>query len=79
MKKVYVIIYEELYSDGSYSSGISYAFDSFDKAKKMLQEIKEEERENYYSDWDLTEKEDEILFDIGDEYTKYEIIEMDVR
>ena len=44
MNKVYIIRYEEETS-GEYSSGISYVYESLEKAKNMLNEILEEELE----------------------------------
>jgi hypothetical protein len=83
--KVYVIRYEELYSNNSFSSGVSYVFDSLDKAKDMLKKIKEDEIEYYVDngwnreDIDIKEELYTLYFDFFDEYTKYEIIEMEVN
>lgn len=88
MEKVYVIIYEDMYGDGAtspYSSGVSYVFDSLDKAKNMLQKIKEDYLREYTEDNDykkeniLIEHETSIMFDLIDEYTKFQIVEMEVR
>ena len=42
--KVYVIRYEDLWGD-KYSSGVSYVFDTLEKAEIMLEEIKKDEIE----------------------------------
>jgi len=83
--KVYIIKYEELFSDNSFSNGISYVFDSLEKAKDMLNKIKENEIDYYVDNgWNkedihIKEKENELFFDFFDEYTKYEIVEMEVE
>jgi hypothetical protein len=85
MKKVFIIMWEELYSDGEYSSGISYVFDTLEKAKNMLQTIKNDdlkmymEDENYEKEDILKEDETSVMFDFLDEYTKYEIIEEEIK
>ena len=81
--KVYIIRFEELDCGENYSSGISYVFDTKEKARKMLQTIKEDEM-IYYEDREdiediLKESEDSIIFDFLDEYIKYEIVEMRVE
>ena len=83
MEKVYVIRYEELCS-GEYSSGTSYVFDSLEKAKTMLEEIKKDEIcsndridiKNLIHDL-ITEEG--FIIDYIDDYTKYVIEEMRVE
>lgn len=84
--KIYIIRWETLYSNGEYSNGISYVFDSLEKAKKCLEEIKEnviEERKEYNdkSEENVHEllTEDGFILDLIDEYDKYVIEEMEVR
>lgn len=86
MKKVYIIRYEELCS-GEYSSGISYVYDTLEKAEKMLEEIKEDEINTCYEDG-IEEIEDDIhdlitengfIIDFIDDYTKYVIEEEKIR
>ena len=88
MKKVFIIKWEELYSNGEYSSGVSYVFDTLEKAKNMLQTIKKDDLEIYMKDENyekediLKEDETSIMFDFldkYDEYIKYEIIEEEVK
>ena len=81
MKKVYIIRYEELCS-GEYSSGISYVYDTLEKAEKMLKEIKEDEintceeiEDNIH---DLI-TENGFIIDFCDNYTKYVIEEEEIR
>lgn len=79
-KRVYVIVNESLYSDNSYSSGCSYVCDTLEKALNMLEIIKQDEIEEYgLNDWDITDDirdyENGFIIELGDEYTKYEIVE----
>ena len=83
MKKVYIIRFEELDCEGHYSSGISYVFDTQEKAQKMLKIIKKDEM-IYYEDRNdienfIKENEHTLIFDFLDEYTEYEIVEMEVK
>lgn len=85
MNKVYLIKWEESYEGGRYDSGISYAFDTLEKAKKMLEEIKED----IINDSDREDIKDLIHNDLygegfnvdylDDDYESYEIIEMEVN
>lgn len=84
-KKVYIIQWEESYESGRYESGISYVFDTLEKAKTMLEEIKKDiisssDRE------DITDLIDDFMYDNGfkvdyldNDYESYEIIEMEVE
>ena len=82
MKKVYIIKYEDL-QDEEYSSGISYVFDTLEKAETMLRQIKQDEMhssdiediKNYTHDL-ITENG--FIIDFLDDYTKYTIEEMEV-
>ena len=83
MNKVYVIRWEELMS-GEYSSGISYVFDTLDKAEIMLRQIKQDEI--HYNDLDDIETdvhdlvtENGFIIDYIDDYTKYVIEELEVK
>ena len=82
MKKVYIIKYEDL-QDEEYSSGISYVFDTLEKAETMLRQIKQDEMhssdiediKDYTHDL-ITENG--FIIDFLDDYTKYTIEEMEV-
>ena len=81
--KVYIIRYEELIS-GEYSSGISYVFDTLDKAEIMLRQIKQDEIHDNDLDGINTDIHDLItengfIIDYIDNYTKYVIEEMEVK
>lgn len=83
--KVYIIRYEEL-SSGEYSSGISYVFDTLEKAEDMLEEIKDCEIGHYADNGrdikDLVHDlitENGFIIDFIDDYTKYVIEEMEVK
>lgn len=43
MNKVYVISFKDEYENGEYESGVSYVFDTLEKAKDMLEIIKKDE------------------------------------
>ena len=85
--KVYIITFEETYSDGSFYTGVSYVFDTLEKAEKRLEEIKQDEiqyqKDNGRDDAEelvhnLT-TENGFIIDFIDEYTKYVIIESEVE
>lgn len=83
MKKVYIIRYEELCS-GDYSSGLCYAFDTLEKAKIMLDEIKKDEIcsseiENIENLINNLITENGFIIDYIDDYTKYIIEEINVE
>ena len=83
MEKVYVIRYEDLCS-GDYSSGISYVFDSLEKAEIMLRQIKQDEihdndLDNIETDVHDLITENGFIIDYIDDYTKYVIEEMEVQ
>ena len=81
MNKVYIIRYEEEISDEC-SSGVSYVYESLEKAKNMLNEILEEELE-FCKEHDLVPsiyKEDmSFLLDFSYNYTKYIIEEREIE
>lgn len=83
--KVYVIRYEELCS-GEYFSGISYVFDTLEKAELMLKEIKKDEIcSSDSAGVDIKDlihdliTENGFIIDYMDDYTKYIIEEMELR
>ena len=85
--KVYVIRYESLYSDNEYTSGTMYAFNSLEKARERLEEIKQEKIE-YYTDARGEDAsslihnfitEEGFTVDFFDEYDNYYIDEMEVE
>lgn len=71
---VYIIRFEEEHS-GLVSSGISYVYETEEKARKMLKTIKNDELENYDEDdiLEITEDDDEFTIDLGDDYVKFVI------
>lgn len=84
-KKVYIMKWEESYENGLYSSGISYVFDTLDKAKEMLEEIKQDIIDNSDRD-DIKNLIHGYLYNSGfsvdyldNDYESYEIIEMEVK
>ena len=89
MDKIFVIRYEETYSDGTFRAGVMYAYRELEEARKMLNSIRVEESDCYVDDgWeeeDVKERthdlitEDGFIFDFGDEYSKYIIEEMELR
>lgn len=86
MNKVYIIRFEDYYSgDGEYSSGVSYIFDTLEKAKQMLNVIEADEInhliENGYEDVSsmIKEYENGFMIDWADDYSKFEIVEMEVK
>lgn len=81
-KKVYIISYEDCMS-GEYYSGISYVFDTLEKAKSMLEIIKKDEMYEYkYNGYDIKDDikdtENGFIIDRAD-YTEYEIKEMNIQ
>ena len=66
---VYIIRFEEENS-GLVSSGISYVYETEEKARKMLKTIKNDELENYDENdiLEITEDDDEFTIDLGDDY-----------
>lgn len=86
MNKVYIITFEDCYSgDGEYCSGVSYVFDTLEKAKAMLNVIEADEInhliENGYEDASSMVKEYEngFMIDWADDYSKFEIVESEVK
>ena len=81
MNKVYIIRYEEETS-GEYSSGVSYVYESLEKAKNMLNEILEEElefcKENGLEP-SIYEEDMSFLLDFSYDYTKYIIEEREIK
>lgn len=83
--KVYIIKYEESYEGGLYESGICYVFDTLEKAKTMLKQIKEDIIENSDREDIKDMIHDNIYGDgfkvdyLGYDYDSYEIIEMEVK
>lgn len=84
-KKVYIISYEDCMS-GEYYSGISYVFDTLEKAKIMLDEIKEDEIYQYIDDIPsirerIEDIENGFIVNINYDcdYTKYEICETEIQ
>lgn len=89
MKKVYIITWEELYADGNKESGISYVFDTLEKAQKRLEEIKQDEIQEQIDNGREEQKVKDLVndlmcgngfvIDFFDEDIKYEIIESEVE
>ena len=82
-KKVYIITYHDEYSNGECYSGVSYVFDSLEKARKMLEEIKQDEIAEYKENgYDITNdiklENDTLTKDSGD-FSEYKIIESQVK
>lgn len=84
-KKVYLIKWEESYESGLYSSGISYVFDTLEKAKTMLEEIKKDIIDNSDRE-DIADLINNNLYGEGfkvdyldNDYESYEIVEMEVN
>lgn len=71
---VYIIRFEEENS-GLVSSGISYVYETEEKARKMLKTIKNDELKNYDENdiLEITEDDDEFTIDLGDDYVKFVI------
>lgn len=83
MNKVYVITYEELCS-GEYYSGLSYVFDTKEKANIMLEEIKKDiicssEREDIKDLIHDLVTENGFIVDYIYDYDKYIIEEIEVQ
>lgn len=86
MNKVYIIRFEDYYNgDREYYSGVSYVFDTLEKAKIMLNVIEADEInhliENGYEDASsmIKEYENGFMVDWADDYSKFEILEMEVK
>lgn len=84
-KKVYLIKWEESYESGLYSSGINYVFDTLEKAKTMLEKIKQDIIDNSERE-DIKELIHNFIYDEGfkvdyldNDYDSYEIVEMEVQ
>ena len=83
MNKVYVIRYEESCS-GEYFSGVSYVFNTLEKAKIMLEEIKKDiicssEREDIKDIIHDLITENGFIVDYIEDYDKYVIEEIEVQ
>lgn len=85
--KVYVISFMDEYLDARSQFGISYVFDSLEKAKQQLEIIKQHEleQEDKIKELEDTEYElinDDLSFDIikegGDFTTSFKITEVEV-
>lgn len=78
--KVYVISFMDEYLDARSQFGISYVFDSLEKAKQRLEIIKQLEQEDKIKEYELID--DDLSFDIikegGDFTTRFRITEMEV-
>lgn len=88
MNKVYVIYWEEKYSDGSFKAGVlPFYYTSFAMAYLAMYESwetdMEELRNNGMSQDNIhnltVTTEDSITFDNYDEWTKYKIKELEVK
>lgn len=81
--KVYIITYRDKYSNGEYYSGVSYVYNTLEKAKNMLEKIKADEIAKYEDNGcdirnDIRSTEYSFIIDRAD-FTEYEIIEMEVK
>lgn len=81
--KVYIITFKDEYSNGEYYSGVSYVFDTMEKAKNMLEVIKKDEIKEYADNGynikdNIINTENGFIIDSGD-YTEFEITEMEVK
>ena len=85
--KIYIITYEDC-SSCEYSFEVLNSYTSLELAQARLQELKQDDLENYfnngYGDYDsieeleasiVKESPNEILFSFFDDYTKYSIVE----
>jgi hypothetical protein len=92
MDKIYVIRCQELYSDGHCSSCLLHpAFKTYESCLKFLKtQVKEEKLYYIDSGWEESDINDRIIwhddpnetwvkFDFNDEYTIYNIEEMEVQ
>lgn len=89
MDKIFVIRYEDTYSDGTFHAGVMYAYKKLEDAEKMLTSIRIEESDHYVDGgWEEEDikrithdliTENGFIFDFGDEYSKYVIEEMELR
>lgn len=82
MNKVYIITYKDEVED-NFRSGVSYVFDTMEKAKNMLEVIKKDEIKEYADNgYDIKDNiintENGFIIDSGD-YTEFEIVEMEVK
>lgn len=79
--KVFVISFMDEYLDARSQFGISYVFDSLEKAKQQLEIIKQYELEQI-EDTEYELIDDDLSFDIikegGDFTTRFRITEMEV-
>lgn len=79
--KVFVISFMDEYLDARSQFGISYVFDSLEKAKQQLEIIKQYELEQI-GDTEYELIDDDLSFDIikegGDFTTRFRITEMEV-
>ena len=83
MNKVFIIRYEDICS-GEYSSGICYVFNTMEKAKIMLEEIKkdiicESDLENITSMIHDLITENGFIVEYSEDYDKYIIEELEVQ
>ena len=83
MNKVYIITYRDEYSNGEVYSGVSYVYDTLEKAKNMIEVIKADEIAEYKDNGyditdDIKDTENGFIIDRGD-FTEYEITEMEVK
>lgn len=87
MNKVYVIYYEQLYSNGEKSMGVCYVYSTLRKAKNMLRTIKKDEIQFYIDDGyseDFIEQHTRELslgfkINLHDEWVRFGIVEMEVK
>lgn len=79
--KVYVVSFMDEYLDAHSQFGISYVFDSLEKAKQQLEIIKQYELEQI-GDTEYELIDDDLSFDLikegGDFTTSFKITEMEV-
>ena len=79
--KVYVVSFMDEYLDARSQFGISYVFDSLEKAKQQLEIIKQYELEQI-GDTEYELINDDLSFDLikegGDFTTRFRITEMEV-
>ena len=71
------------YPNGEYYSGVSYVYNTLEKAKNMLEKIKADEIAEYEDNGcdirnDIRSTEYNFIIDRAD-FTEYEIVEMEVK
>ena len=74
--KVYIIIYKDETYNGEYYSGVSYVFNTMEKAKTMLETIKKDELQD---NGNVIKIKNGYIIENDTQTTEFKIVEMEIK